>query len=117
MAHSRRCGGKHRLSPRARFYKSLRSYLFTLAALFLAGIFLDGGFFELFRLVATVWGISLAIRYFKANGIPGTKGWLSDDWFDWILDRHPRNENEIPKSKPKPDGRAYDELWKDKDLV
>ena len=89
----------------------------------MAGIFINSSFFGLFRMVAAFWGIGLAIHYFKINGMPGTKGWLSDDWFDWILDRHPHehseeyDKDEFPRSKPKPDGKAYDELWKDKDLV
>jgi len=111
---------KHYLSPRARFYKSLRGYIITLSAFFLMGILVDHDFFNIMRFVALWWGIGLTIRFFKLRGLPGTKGWLSDDWFDWIKDRHPyedapeprRGERKIPI-----DGKDYDPLWKDKDMV
>ncbi|MEM9836580.1 MAG: hypothetical protein AAF828_08765 [Bacteroidota bacterium] len=117
MSRRRSCS-KHKLSPRARFYKSLRGYIITLIALFTFAIVLDNDFFDVFRLVAFWWGVVLAIRFMRLRGLPGTNGWLSDDWFDWIQERHPVESarTAAPNSDDR-DGEDYDPLWKDKDLV
>lgn len=106
------------LSSRAKFYKSLRGYIITLLVLLMAGIVIDNGFFEIFRLVAFWWGIGLSIHFVKFRGLPGTNGWLSDDWFDWIQARYPKTETAQPSAPHNDlDGEDYDPLWKDKDLV
>lgn len=111
--HCRHC---RPLSARAKFYKSLRGFLITIGILFFAGVFVDNDFFEIFRLVAFWWGIFLGVRYIRFNGIPSTKGWLSDDWFDWIQARYPA-EVDGEETPPRAAGEEYDPLWKDKDLV
>ncbi len=107
-------GVRTNLSPKATFYKKLRGYLGALATIFALALLVDDGFFDIFRLVAAIGGISLGLRFVKLNGLPGTKGWLSDDWFDWIQARYPPTAAEAPGSKT---GEDYDPLWKDKDLV
>lgn len=102
------------LSPKATFYKKLRAYLGALATIFTLAVLVDDGFFDIFRLVAAIGGISLSLRFVKLNGLPGTKGWLSDDWFDWIQARYPHASAQAPKPEK---GEDYDPLWKDKDLV
>lgn len=114
---SHKCDKKH-LSPEAGFYKSLRAYIMTLLILFAAGVILSHGFFNVFRIVAFWWGIALAIKLVKFRGLPGTKGWLSDDWFDWINRRYPSEPIEPINNHKKPTpGEDYDPLWKDKDMV
>ncbi|PHI20213.1 hypothetical protein CEQ90_08465 [Lewinellaceae bacterium SD302] len=109
------------ISPKAKFYKSLRAYLISLLVLFSAGVLLDNDFFEIFRMVGFWWGIFLAVKYIKLRGLPGGKGWLSDDWFDWILNRHPVEDSILPGNDQRGNGSEpgedYDPLWKDKDLV
>ena len=91
---------KHQdVDPRLRFYRSLRKFVRTLLILFALGIFLDGGFFEIFGLVALFWGLSLSMKAIRLNGIPGTKGWLSDDWFAWINRRYDAEPVNIPGNK------------------
>jgi hypothetical protein len=54
----------------------------------------------------------------KVRGLPGTNGWLSDDWFDWITRRHPvTNPGQEDALPPGEEGEDYDPLWKDKDLI
>ena len=104
--------------PRVRFYKRLKKYIKTLFVLFALGTFLDSGFFEIFGLVALFWGLSLALKAIKLGGIPGTNGWLSQDWEEWIKHRHNNPPTDIPgKQNNKEAGEDYDPLWKDKDLV
>lgn len=96
----------------------MRGFVFTLFVLFSAGIIVDNDFFEIFRMVGFFWGISLVVKYFKLKGMPGTNGWLSDDWFDWILNRYPLDAQKATVSeRPGEPGEDYDPLWKDKDLV
>ena len=118
MARHRSCKRCNPLSSKAKFYKSLRSYIITLIAIFTAACFIDNDIFDLFRLVALWWGIALSIHFMKLRGIPGTNGWLSDDWFDWIQSRYPASEGSVKTNRSGDiDGEDYDPLWKDKDLV
>lgn len=119
MARQRNCKKCNPLSSRAKFYKSLRGYIITLMVLFAAGIVIENDFFEIFRIVAFWWGIGLGIHFIKFRGLPGSNGWLSDDWFDWIQARYPYTEKEENTTTRKNDldGEDYDPLWKDKDLV
>lgn len=92
----------------------------ALAAIFAAAVLVDSDFFDIFRLVAAFGFISLGLHYVKLKGLPGTKGWLSDDWFDWIQARYPYyppNEEDSEMPKRNTAGEDYDPLWKDKDLV
>lgn len=113
---SKHCKNCTPLSPRARFYKSLRGFIITMSGFLLASLLIDNGFFDLFKLIGAIWGISLAVRYIKFEGIPGTHGWLSEDWFEWIKNRYPYDPSKRPNKKGG-DGKDYDPLWKDKDLV
>ncbi|NJO87162.1 MAG: hypothetical protein HC821_03930 [Lewinella sp.] len=105
----------HQFTP-VKFYRSLRSYLATLFALLMIGTLVDKGFYEIFQVVAAWWGAWIIIQYIKINGIPGTKGWLSNDWAEWIQHRY-NHPNGVKNQESTQDGEAYDPLWKDKDLV
>lgn len=91
----------------------------ALAAIFAAAVLIDSDLFDIFRLVAAFAAISLGLHYVRLQGVPGTKGWLSDDWFDWIQARYPYQPHDTEGTKPKGSaaGEDYDPLWKDKDLV
>ncbi len=91
----------------------------ALSAIFAAAVLIDSDFFDIFRLVAAFAAISLGLHYVRLQGVPGTKGWLSDDWFDWIQARYPHKAQGPEASSPqrRAAGEAYDPLWKDKDLV
>lgn len=117
-----RCSARRRKhchqNPKVRFYQKLKSYLKVLFVLFTLGVFLDNDFFDLFSLVALIGGISLGLKAIKINGVPGTKGWLSDDWFDWIKHRYEEEPTNISNNfSAKEEGEDYDPIWKDKDLV
>ncbi|MEM7573665.1 MAG: hypothetical protein AAF433_12220 [Bacteroidota bacterium] len=89
--------------PRAKFYRQLQS-IAKLILFFLAlGIFMDRDFFDLARTIFYISAVFFAIKFVKIEGLPGTKGWLSDDWKAWTQERYGRE-------KPPVD-------VKDKDLV
>ncbi len=64
-----------------------------------------------------IWSIILGVRYIKAFGWPGTEGWLSDDWEDWMEERERRREDE---RNPEPEPLELPEaqpVWRERDLV
>lgn len=96
-------------SEKMKFYRHLRSFLFfQIAMLFLW--MMGSGLAGLWS-VAKIWGVFLLIHYLKVHGLPGTKGWLSRDWEDWMAAREANEYVEEIEDEP---GRPE---WKEKDLV
>ena len=97
-----------------RFYRSLRSFLIfniAMAGLSLAGSGLSGLWF-----LGKIWAVFLIIQYVKVNGVPGTKGWLSKDWEDWMEARASREwqeEREELVMEPEPEKV----VWRERDFV
>lgn len=112
MSNIQSCKNAH-YTPRARFYRSARSLLLTLLVLGGLGLFVDRDIFSLARVIAFCWGISLFVKYVKMAGLPGTRGWLSDDYLDWVNHRETTTNTDNDPN----DGEDYDPLWKEKDLV
>lgn len=97
---------KTRKSPKLKFYRNLRAFLiFNL--IFAVLSFLGSGF-EFWK-VSAIWSIFLAIGYVRLFGLPGTNGWFSDDWEDWMTEREAQPYTSAEKSRPT--------NWREKDLV
>lgn len=92
-------------TPRAKFYRNLKSFL--IFNLVFAVLSIMGGGFPFLK-ISAIWGIFLAIGYVKAFGLPGTNGWFSDDWEDWMTERELRYSPEEDYDRPE---------WREKDLV
>lgn len=107
---------KQEPSERMKFYRHLRSFIIfnvVMALLALVGSGLAG-----LWTIAKIWGVFLVVHYIKVNGLPGTKGWLSNDWEAWMEEREHRrrdeepeilvDEMEMPRAQPQ---------WRERDLV
>lgn len=92
-------------SPKLKFYRNLRAFL-VFNLIFSVLSFLGSGF-EFWK-VSAIWSIFLAIKYVKLFGLPGTNGWFSDDWDDWMMEREAQYD---PAEADRPAN------WREKDLV
>ena len=83
----------HQEDPRADFYRQLQNAAKAVLILVALGMFVNQGFFKLARLSFFISAVFLGLRYLKIEGLPGTKGWLSEDWRDWMENRYESKEN------------------------
>ena len=107
--HNKRNRRRHWASPRYRFFRNVRAYMIfniVVMALMVTG----SGVIGLWK-VSVIWGAILFIKYVRLYGWPGTHGWFSDDWKDWMHERESRRGNEAEPLDPK------DPHWRDHDLV
>lgn len=103
-----------RPTEKIKFYRNLRSFLiFNIA---MAGLWLAGSGLSGLWALGKIWAIFLVIQYVKVNGLPGTKGWLSKDWEDWMETRATHQWEEEPEEmvmEPEPEKV----VWRERDLV
>ena len=71
-----------RSSKKIQFYRNLRSFL--IFNLVMAGLWVAGSGLSGLWGLGKIWAIFLVVQYVQINGLPGTKGWLSKDWEDWM---------------------------------
>lgn len=111
---SERYGRKFRRSPVARFYKSLRGFVFfnaTFMVLRMMGVV----FFVPWK-VSIVWALILGFQYIRAFGWPGTDGVMSDEWGERLED-FDKGPGRRTREEPEPMTRSNDKGWREKDLV
>lgn len=106
-------------SERVKFYRNLRSFIiFNIVML---GLWTVGSGFTGLWFVSKIWGVFLLIHYLKVNGLPGTKGWLSDDWEAWMEERENRRAKNTWEDEPEPivrePRRRREKMWQERDLV
>jgi hypothetical protein len=93
------------VSPKLKFYRNLRAFL--VFNLIFAVLSILGSGFEFWK-ASAIWSIFLVIKYVKLFGLPGTNGWFSDDWDDWMAEREAQDG---PAEAERPAN------WREKDLV
>lgn len=107
-------------SERVKFYRNLRSFIiFNIVML---GLSVVGSGFSGLWFISKIWGVFLLVHYLKVNGLPGTKGWLSDDWEAWIEERENRRATDSWEEEPEPIVREprrsrREKVWRERDLV
>ncbi|MEZ4994880.1 MAG: 2TM domain-containing protein [Saprospiraceae bacterium] len=112
---------KREPSEKVKFYRNLRSFI--IFNMVMAGLWIMGSGFGGLWFVAKIWGVFLFIHYLKVNGMPGTKGWLSDDWSAWMEEREsrrPTHETWDEEPEPivhEPRRRRKEKVWQERDLV
>jgi len=94
-------------SPKLKFYRNLRGF-FIFNLVMMALIFMGSGFAAFWK-ISAIWSVFLLINYVKVFGMPGTNGWFSDDWEDWMAEREAQRSNLTGESR-RPG-------WREKDLV
>lgn len=112
FGRSGRRGNRH---PVARFYKSLRGFVFfnaTFMVLRMMGIV----FFVPWK-VSIVWALILGFQYIRAFGWPGTNGVMSDEWGERLEDCDMDSFTRRRRQEPEPMMRGNDKGWREKDLV
>lgn len=110
---------KRRPTKRMEFYRHLRSFI--IFNIIMAGLWVLGSGLAGLWAIAKIWGVFLAVHYIKVNGLPGTKGWLSNDWEAWMEDRENRRrddwEDEPETIVDEPMMRKAEPMWRENDLV
>lgn len=111
-------GGKRKVSEKLKFYKSLRAYM--IFHIFMFGMIFSGFAGIGFWPVTFFWGLGLAVHYIKAFGLPGTHGWFSEEWEEWMKEREEQRPGrpvedrlELEEWEPVEEKRT----WRENDLV
>jgi hypothetical protein len=109
-------------AERAKFYRNLRSFIIFNLVMF--GLWITGSGFAGLWFVSKIWGIFLFVHYIKINGMPGTKGWLSNDWAAWMEERESRRSYDSDSWNDEPEpivreprSKRREKVWQERDLV
>lgn len=105
---------RNETSEKMKFYRHLRSFI--IFNIVMAGLWIMGSGAAGLWTVGKIWGIFLAVHYLKINGVPGTKGWLSDDWEAWMEERERRQWEKEPEPLEK-EPEFEKVYWQERDLV
>ncbi|PHN04216.1 2TM domain-containing protein [Flavilitoribacter nigricans] len=102
-------------SEKIKFYRHLRSFI--IFNIIMAGLWVAGSGLAGLWAIARIWGIFVAVHYIKVNGLPGTKGWLSKDWEDWMEAREKRRWDNEPETIVDEPFEMKQPQWRERDLV
>ncbi len=109
---SRRGRRRSVADEKVRFYRNLRTFIafnFIVPATWL----LTGDINGLWK-VSVIWGIIMFFKSVKLFGVPGTDGWLSQDFEDWVAKR---KEAEPLADEPEAEPLFDRGSWRERDLV